>query len=143
MQLLKLYLDIQQTRFKDRLQVSVNVDPAAQQTLIPSLLLQPIVENAVKYGVEPYSDKGLVQIDIHAVNGTLNILVKDNGRKSFEEIDFHSGIGLDNTQERLKQLYGGEHKFSIAPNSSGQGVMVNIEIPNKSAQHAVSEDTVS
>ncbi|MBD0332184.1 MAG: histidine kinase, partial [Chitinophagaceae bacterium] len=95
MELLQLYLDIQQTRFKDRLQLSVNVDPAVQQTLIPSLLLQPIVENAVKYGVEPYSDKGMIEIDIHAVNGMLNISVKDNGRKNFDEINFHSGIGLD------------------------------------------------
>jgi hypothetical protein len=142
MELLQLYLDIQQTRFKDRLQVAVNLDPAAQQTLVPSLLLQPIVENAVKYGVEPYSDKGLVQIDIHAVNGSLNISVKDNGKKTFEEINFHSGIGLDNTQERLKQLYGGDYKFCIVPNSAGQGVMVNIEIPNKISKHAIAEDTV-
>jgi hypothetical protein len=142
MELLKLYLEIQETRFRDRLQLDMHIEPGVQNSLVPSLLLQPIVENAVKYGVEPFHDKGKVTIDIHAVNGTLIIQVKDNGKKDFKDINFNSGIGLSNTKERLKQLYDNNQKFSISPNRSGQGVMVAIEIPNQTSEHAV-EDTYS
>ncbi len=140
MELLQLYLDIQQTRFKDRLQVNLNVQSPAQTTLVPSLLLQPLVENAVKYGVEPYSDKGLVEIDINQKNGSLHISVKDNGKKDFSSINFNSGIGLTNTRERLQKLYAHEHKFSISPNRSGKGVMVTIEIPNQTIAHVPAEN---
>lgn len=142
MELLKLYLEIQETRFRDRLQLDVHIQPEVQNSLVPSLLLQPIVENAVKYGVEPFHDNGKVTIDIHAVNGTLIIQVKDNGKKNFKDIDFNSGIGLSNTKERLKQLYDNNQKFSISPNRAGQGVMVAIEIPNQTSEHAF-EDTYS
>jgi two-component system, LytTR family, sensor kinase len=140
MELLQLYLDIQQTRFKDRLELSLNIDDAAQQSMVPSLLLQPIVENAVKYGVEPYSEKGKLEIVIHAVNGTLNISVKDSGKKEFSAIDFSAGIGLANTKERLEQLYPAAHKFLILPGVSGRGVVVNIEIPNKTLAYAPGEN---
>jgi sensor histidine kinase YesM len=106
------------------------------------MLLQPIVENAVKYGVEPYNDKGKIIIDIHSVNGKLVILVKDNGRKNFREIDFNAGIGLSNTRERLKQLYATNQRLIISPNHSGQGVLVSIEIPNQKNEHA-NENTYS
>ena len=142
MELLQLYLDIQQTRFRDRLQLDVHVQPSIHDSLVPSLLLQPIVENAVKYGVEPYHDRGRVAIDIHSVNGKLVILVKDNGKKNFGEIDFSTGIGLSNTRERLKQLYPDNHHLSISSNESGQGVLVSIEIPNQTGGHA-NENTYS
>ena len=131
MELLQLYLDIQQTRFKERLQVSMNVKTPLQTTLVPSLLLQPLVENAVKYAVEPYTERGHIEIDIHSANGSLYITVKDNGKRDFNEIDFNSGIGLANTKERLQKLYKGEHNFSIEPNASG-GVMISIRIPKQS-----------
>jgi len=135
MELLQLYLDIQQTRFKERLQVNLQVQPATQSALIPSMLLQPLVENAVKYAVEPYTEKGIIDIDIHAVNGTLYVSVTDNGKKDFYHIDFSTGIGLTNTKERLQNLYPGNHKFSVQPNRQ-QGVKVAIEIPNQTTEHA-------
>ena len=137
-ELLQLYLDIQQTRFKERLQVSMNINTPPQTTLVPSLLLQPLVENAVKYAVEPYTEQGHIQIDIHSVNGSLCITVKDNGKKDFTKIDFHSGIGLSNTKERLQKLYPGEHTLSIEPNVS-RGVIVNIKIPNQTIKDAAVE----
>ena len=139
LELLQLYIDIQQTRFKDRLQLNLNVHSSVQDVLIPSLILQPIVENAVKYAVEPYSDTGQIDIDINSVNGSLTIEVKDNGRKKFDEINFESGIGLNNTRERLKQLYDGRHRFDIRSNN-GQGVTVAIEIPNQINEHDVVEN---
>ncbi|HYF31745.1 MAG TPA: histidine kinase [Chitinophagaceae bacterium] len=137
MELLRLYLDIQETRFKDRLQLDVQVQPSVSNSLVPSLLLQPIVENAVKYGVEPFHDKGKISIDIHSNNGKLVIQVRDNGKRDFNEIDFNSGIGLSNTRERLRQLYAGNQKLSIVQNASGQGVLVAIEIPNQTSEHAI------
>ena len=141
-ELLQLYLDIQQTRFRDRLEVSVKVPPDTNSISFPSMLLQPLVENAVKYAIEPYSDKGIIDIDIHALNGSLFISIKDNGRQEFDKIDFNSGIGLTNTKERLDSLYPGENKFSVLPNGE-RGVTVSIEIPNQTIKHAAVESTYS
>lgn len=136
-ELLQLYLDIQQTRFKDRLQVDLRVSPDVQDTFVPSLLLQPVVENAVKYGIEPFSDKGRIGIEIGGENGRLKVLVKDSGKTSFDRINFDTGIGLSNTRERLKQLYSNEHLFAVSAGESGKGVTVKIEIPKRTTPHAV------
>jgi two-component sensor histidine kinase len=141
-ELLQLYLDIQQTRFRDRLEVSLKVPAETENILFPSMLLQPLVENAVKYAIEPYSDKGIIDIDIHTMNGSLFISIKDNGRMEFDKIDFNSGIGLNNTKERLDNLYPGEHKFSVQQNGE-KGVTVAIEIPNQKIEHAAVESTYS
>jgi sensor histidine kinase YesM len=133
LELLQLYVDIQQTRFKDRLMVQFQVEPLPSSTMIPSMLLQPLVENAVRYGVEPYSEPGIVTIDIRQVNGSLHIAIGDHGQKSFTSIDFSSGVGLTNTRERLQKLYPGCHQFSVTPNN-GQGVLVQIEIPNQTTE---------
>ena len=137
MQLLQLYLDIQETRFRDRLQLDIRIQPSVRNSLVPSLLLQPIVENAVKYGVEPFNDKGKIAIHAHADNGKLIIQVKDNGKRDFNQIDFDTGIGLNNTRERLKQLYAANQQLSISQDASGQGVLVAIEIPNQTSEHAI------
>ena len=142
LELLQLYLDIQQTRFRDRLELSLRVPPDTNNILIPSMLLQPIVENAVKYAIEPYSDKGNIDIDIHTLNGSLFISIKDNGRKEFDKIDFNSGIGLTNTKERLDNLYPGDYKFSVQPNVE-RGVTVAIEIPNQKIEDGNVESTYS
>ena len=137
MELLQLYLDIQETRFRDRLQLDIRIPPSVRNSLVPSLLLQPIVENAVKYGVEPFNDKGKIAIHAHADNGKLIIQVKDNGKRDFSKIDFDSGIGLNNTRERLHQLYASNQRISISQDASGQGVLVAIEIPNQTNEHAI------
>lgn len=142
LELLQLYLDIQQTRFKERLDVDLQVGQAVQNVYVPSLLLQPLVENAVKYGIEPFSENGKIQIEIGGENGKLNIVIKDSGQTSFDQINFDSGIGLANTKERLEQLYSNEYRFGIMPNDSGKGVIVSIEIPKQITAH-VFENTDS
>jgi sensor histidine kinase YesM len=142
-ELLQLYIDIQQTRFKERLQLNMQIDNAVKNNLVPSFILQPIVENAVKYAVEPYSGTGMINIDINRLNGTLNIVVKDNGKRPFSEINFDSGIGLSNTKERLKQLYGKEDAITIRPNVDGFGVIVNLEIPHQTIENAQVENISS
>lgn len=138
LELLRLYLDIQQTRFHDRLEISLKIPTDTRNILFPSMLLQPLVENAVKYAIEPYSDKGIIDIDIHALNGSLHISIKDNGRKDFEKINFNSGIGLTNTRERLDSLYPGQYKFSVQPNGQ-KGVEVAIVIPNQTIEYGATE----
>jgi LytS/YehU family sensor histidine kinase len=142
-ELLQLYIDIQQTRFKQRLQLNMQIDATAKNNLVPSFILQPIVENAVKYAVEPFSGTGIIDINIHRLNGTLNIAIKDNGKRPFSEINFDSGIGLSNTKERLKQLYGKEDAITIRPNVDGLGVIVNLEIPHQTIKNAQVENTSS
>jgi two-component system, LytTR family, sensor kinase len=137
LELLNLYLDIQKIRFKDRLQINMNVQQGNTDAMVPALLLQPIVENAVKYGIEPYSEKGYVDIDITSDENQLSLTIKDSGKKSFEEINFDSGIGLTNTKDRLEKLYNGKHQFSIHPNST-TGVAVSIQIPKHA--HAAFEN---
>ncbi|MFN2439852.1 MAG: sensor histidine kinase [Chitinophagaceae bacterium] len=141
--MLQLYIDIQQTRFKERLQLNLQVDNAIRNNLVPSFILQPIVENAVKYAVEPFRGTGMIEIDINRKNGTLNISVKDNGKRPFDEINFDSGIGLNNTKERLKQLYGKEDAITIHPNADGHGVIVNLEIPQQTTKNAPVENSGS
>jgi two-component system LytT family sensor kinase len=128
--LLQLYLDIQQTRFKERLQVSLNIDPACMDTLVPAMILQPIVENAVKFAVAPYTSTGIIAIVIKKENSRLHFRVSDNGKKLFAEINFDHGIGLANTRERLKQLYGNQYSFQILPGENGYGVSINLSFAN-------------
>jgi LytS/YehU family sensor histidine kinase len=142
LELLQLYLEIQQMRYSERLQVNVTADASVQNSMVPSMLLQPLVENALKYAVEPYSDTGIIDIVIVAKNGNMNFSIRDNGKKDFKTIDFNNGVGLANTRERLQNLFPGQHKFSIMPNN-GQGVRIDISIPNQSIDHAAIENSHS
>ncbi len=119
------------------MKASVQCDPSILPCMVPSFILQPMVENAVKYGVEPYSETGSIEIDVHSKSNKLNMTVKDNGKHEFGNINFDNGMGLSNTKEWLKQLYGTEHSFTISPNRSGFGVMVSITIPKQSEMHAI------
>jgi signal transduction histidine kinase len=138
--LLQLYLDIQQTRFRERLQVNIDTEPSVQNDLIPSLILQPVVENAMKYAVEPYNGTATIDISIKQCNGVLKICIKDTGMKPFHEINFNAGIGLSNTRERLKQLYGVDDLLTIGPGEAGHGVTVTINIPHQRTNNARVED---
>ena len=104
--LLDLYLDIVRLRYGDRLTVEVRVEPATRRALMPALLLQPLVENAVKHGVE--SVRGPVRLDVCARRrDRLELSVRDSGRGLFRpRTSSRSGVGLDNTRARLRTLYG-------------------------------------
>jgi signal transduction histidine kinase len=129
-EILQLYIDIQRTRFKERMRVNIAYDEDLSNALVPSLIFQPLVENAVKYAVEPFSETGIIDIDIRAGRSeTLCICIRDNGKNDFKNARFNTGIGLSNTRERLKQLFGNNYKFVISPNTSGLGVQVSFIIP--------------
>jgi hypothetical protein len=123
---LRGYLEIEQTRFQDRLTVSVDVPPAALDAQVPNLILQPLVENAIRHGINIRPDAGIVQIRATVENEILRIQVSDDGPGL--DHTFKKGIGLTNTEARLKQLYGSAHKFELTNQPAG-GLLVTIEIP--------------
>jgi two-component system LytT family sensor kinase len=128
----KLYLNIQQMRFSDRLKIDVEVEPAALKAMVPNLLLQPLLENALRHGLARSAEAGWIRIYAARQNGSLFITVSDNGAglPSNWQLKSSTGIGLANTVARLQQLYGENHRFDIHNRDEG-GVEVEVVIPFK------------
>jgi sensor histidine kinase YesM len=124
--LLEHYLAIQRIRFSDRLDVRVDASPEAMDALVPPLLLQPLVENAVKHGIDPVREDGRVRVEAAVDAGTLRIAVTDNGRGP--EPDGTDGIGLTNTRRRLAEVYGDDTWFALQP-AEGGGAVAELRIP--------------
>lgn len=127
---LQRYLEIEQTRFEDRLRVRISVEPEVLDCKVPNLILQPLVENAIRYAVAPRASGGCIEISARQVIGSLKISVVDDGPGLPEgyNIPAHEGVGLRNSRERLEQLYGENHRF-ILSNKSPRGLEVAIVIP--------------
>lgn len=128
---LRLYLDIEKVRFEDRLTLTVDVAQEASPALIPSLLLQPLVENAIKYGIARSEAGGELKIAARVFAGELFLELSDNGpgvELVDGEIPQANGVGLRNTRERLAELYGEDHSFTLAP-TEPHGLTVRIRIP--------------
>ncbi len=128
---LRLYLDIERMRFEERLRFTVNVDPRSLQGQIPSLLLQPLVENAVKYAVTPMEEGAEIALDARVVGDRLIVRVADTGpglNDAAPKPNSSSGVGLANIRDRLAQAYGNDHRFEIGPNHP-HGLIVTIDIP--------------
>jgi two-component system LytT family sensor kinase len=127
---LELYLDIQQMRFSDRLAVRMEVAPETLDALVPSLILQPLVENAVRHGVAGRASAGTVGVTAELEYGLLRIKVYDDGPGLREDWTPESGggIGLANTRARLEQLYGVRHGFTVRNRERG-GVEATLAIP--------------
>jgi len=123
---LRGYLEIEQTRFQDRLTVKIDVSAAALDARVPNLILQPLVENAIRHGITIRTGAGLVQIRAAVEDGTLQMQVSDDGPGL--DHAFKKGIGLTNTEARLKQLYGAAHKFKLENLPDG-GLLVTIAVP--------------
>lgn len=122
------YLQIQQARFGERLTVRQEIDPATLDALVPNLLLQPLVENALEHGLAPRARAGQVTLRAATRDGALELEVADDGVGLPADGRFTPGIGLANTRARLDQLYGAGHRFILA-NAPGGGVVVSIRIP--------------
>jgi two-component system, LytTR family, sensor kinase len=131
---LQLYLSIEQVRFADRLCVEVSVDPATQDASVPQLILQPIVENAIRHGIERSSSAGRILISAAKINGAVEVRVQDDGPGLATTYPSdNQGIGLANTRERLRQLYGDEARLEIE-NFSGGGAVVTMKFPFHDSQ---------
>jgi hypothetical protein len=127
---IKLYLDIQQMRFSDRLEIEIDVDAGAWKALVPNLILQPLTENALRHGIDRSVNSGLVGISAHNENGSLKLTVFDNGAglPNDWQLEGSGGIGLANTAARLQQLYGESHRLDVRNRKCG-GVEVVVVIP--------------
>jgi hypothetical protein len=153
MEFVHRYLEIQQTRFGEKLRFEQEIDPAALDCLVPTLLLQPLIENAIRHGIEPSENAGLVRLTTARLEGKLVLTVEDDGvglsgapitnyqlpitNDKFPPLDTrhptlvtpHSGgIGLANVRARLEALYGAAQKIELDARPEG-GVRVRIEIP--------------
>jgi two-component system LytT family sensor kinase len=129
------YLDIEQLRFSDRLTVRISVDPNAVDALVPSMILQPLAENAIKHAVAKRAHGGTIEIDVSCDYRTLDIRLRDNGPSDLpaEPRNTESiGIGLANTRERLRVLYGECAQFTIEP-VLPQGMQAHLRLPLETA----------
>jgi signal transduction histidine kinase len=126
------YVEIQRSRFRERLSVTVDVPAEALAVRVPAFVLQPLVENAVRHGVEPSQERGRVDVRARRAGDRLRLEVADNGPGLPETAPPGSGngpgIGLANTRARLAQLYGSAHTLTVANGERG-GVVVSMEIP--------------
>jgi signal transduction histidine kinase len=129
LEFLQKYLEIEQTRFQDRLTVEYDIDPHALEGEVPRLILQPLVENAIKHGLSPKPDPGLIRVTALRRDATLTLEVRDNGvgLNQRARAGLHSGVGLSNTRARLECLYGDAHRLEFSDGT--EGLAVRLEIP--------------
>lgn len=125
------YLAIEQCRFQDRLDVVWEIKPYTRMAYVPSLILQPLVENAIRYGIAPQEKGGCLVLRATSVESKLRLQVQDNG-PGLAEGDPGNGIGLSNTRTRLKQLYGEDHHLTLDNLPEG-GLCVTIDLPFRTA----------
>jgi len=139
------YLEIQQIRFQDRLEVEEDIAPDVLDALVPSLILQPLVENAIKHGVSRIEEMGRIEIKAWREDETLCLSVRDNGpglvETSGDGERTSEGVGLRNTRERLQSLYGTAQQLVLKSAPSG-GAHAQIRLPfhTRADLHAVLSD---
>jgi signal transduction histidine kinase len=129
---LERYLEIEQTRFGERLKVKMEIGPETSGALVPSLILQPLVENAIRHGIEPQALAGVVRLSACCEGGQLRLRVSDNGVGLRAGQPVTEGVGLSNTRARLQQLYGAAHQFHLSNGADG-GLAVDIVMPLRRA----------
>ncbi|KQM74515.1 histidine kinase [Sphingomonas sp. Leaf20] len=128
---LKLYLEIEKMRFEDRMRPKFDIDPRAERARLPSLLLQPLVENAIKYAVTPQEEGAEICVTVRLAGERVQIAVSDTGPGLIDgriSPSLSTGVGLANIRDRLVQAYGPDHRFETRSTPAG-GFSVEIEIP--------------
>jgi sensor histidine kinase YesM len=130
---LKHYLAIEQTRFQDRLWITMAIEPETLDALVPNLILQTLVENSIRHGIALRPEAHSIEIKSWQDNGMLRLRVADDGPGlSSDKLPLKEGIGLTTTRQRLNSLYGAKHDFSLR-NSPVGGLVVELTIPFKAA----------
>ena len=132
--LVEQYLAIQRVRFNDRLMIGLRATEEAKQALVPQLILQPVVENAVRHGIAPRESGGSVWVSAERPDGRLRLVVEDDGVGVSDGPSAYAGagIGLGGLRSRLAHLYGSDHRVEVAPRQPS-GTRVTIEIPYHAA----------
>ncbi len=124
---LRGYVEIEQARLQDRLAVRIEVDPAALDARVPSMILQPLVENAIRHGIAPRVGPGTIEIRAARAGGHLELQICDDGRGMAAASKPGLGLGLSTTRARLERLYGRAHRFDLSDGERG-GLVVSISI---------------
>jgi len=129
---LQPYIEIEQIRLGDRLELRMEIDPAALEARVPHLVLQPLVENAVRHAIAPRVEGGRIELAAVAQDHSLVLTVRDDGPglAAHGESPAREGVGLANVRARLEQLYGNEHRFELEDHPEG-GLAVTLSIPQK------------
>lgn len=129
LEILERYLEIEKIRFQDRLTVKMQIDPATLDALAPQLLIQPLVENAIRHGISENETDGIIEIKTERLNGSLRLQVRDNGAGlKAANGNIGEGVGLSNSRSRLEYLYGSAASFDVR-NAEGGGVVVAASWP--------------
>lgn len=128
LEFLRLYLSIEQVRFEDRLKVRIVPTAALSESLVPHMLLQPIVENAVRHGLGQSEEAVTIEVAASRANGSLMLVVSDDGPGLLSATASHFGIGLTNTRNRLARLYGDKASLTVE-RAVMRGVRVTITLP--------------
>jgi sensor histidine kinase YesM len=151
---LKLYLEIERMRFEERLRTKFNIDPVSQRALLPSLLLQPLVENAIKYAVTPQESGAEITISTQVEGKTLKITVSDTGPGLRSKVNddrltgvsfdggqpVSTGVGLSNIRDRLAQAYGENYRFeTVEPKEGGFAVIIELPFEKREAEETAPE----
>jgi signal transduction histidine kinase len=146
LEFLRSYLEIERVRFQDRLTVNLRVEPDSLEARVPNLILQPIVENAIRHGIVRRVGPGLIEIRAERHDGALQLKVTDNGPGLDSDgpggVAVKEGLGLSNTRARLQQLYGTRQRFVLS-RASGGGLQVTMEIPFQSGLAAIDQTEAS
>lgn len=133
------YLEIEKTRFRDHLRVTVDIDPSTLDSLVPHLILQPLVENAIRHGIREREAEGLIEIRASRSNGTVQLQVRDNGPglpPDFSEAILE-GVGISNTRARIEHLYGPAGSFHLR-NADDGGLIATAAIPFHTEPNVIS-----
>lgn len=125
---LESYLAIEKIRFRDRLRVEIDIEPGCSRVQVPRLILQPLVENAIRHGIAMRSSAGLVAIRARRKGNRMLLSVADDGPGLVGDAPSREGVGLANTRARLEQLYADEHRIELRRADVG-GLEVRLEIP--------------
>lgn len=135
LQFLQKYLEIMQVRFQGRLEMDMEAEPGVQAALVPTLILQPLVENAVKHGISNLTDAGRIEVRASRRSDRLVLEVRDNGpgpQASRVASDGSGGVGLRNVADRLRELYGADQELTLTAGEGG-GALARIELPFRAA----------
>lgn len=128
---LELYLDIEKVRFEERLQVDINIGQDCENALVPSMILQPLAENAIKYAIAVKEQGGTISVNVNRFGNDLLVELADDGpgaEITNGNLHRENGVGLANTRERLNALYKNNYSLVVS-NNVPSGVKVNIRIP--------------
>ncbi len=131
LEFLECYLELEQTRFQDRLEVRLEIEPATLDSKVPNMILQPLVENAIRHGIARRAEGGVIEVSARRDASILRLEIRDDGGGVGEE-GFCEGVGLSNTRKRLRRLYGADHQFVLSDGKRG-GAVALVEIPFRPA----------